>query len=74
MNTRHAQIVLTIVRFGSITAAAKALYITQPMLSQTLKQIETPARRTHLCARAQPHGAHPRGRTVRTGRAPHPAD
>lgn len=41
MNTRHAQIVLTIVRFGSITAAAKALYITQPTLSQTLKQIET---------------------------------
>lgn len=41
MNTRHAQIVLTIARFGSITAAAKALYITQPTLSQTLKQIET---------------------------------
>ena len=41
MNTRHAQIVLTIVRFGSITAAAKALYITQPTLSQTLKQIES---------------------------------
>lgn len=40
MNTRHAQIVLAIVRFGSITAAAKALYITQPTLSQTLKQIE----------------------------------
>lgn len=41
MNTRHAQIVLTIARFGSITAAAKALYLTQPTLSATLKQIET---------------------------------
>lgn len=41
MNTRHAQMVLTIVRSGSITAAAKALYITQPTLSQTLKQIES---------------------------------
>jgi len=41
MNTRHAQLVLSIVRFGSITAAAKALYITQPTLSATLKQIET---------------------------------
>ena len=41
MNTRHAQLVLTIARFGSITAAAKALYLTQPTLSATLKQIET---------------------------------
>ena len=41
MNTRHAQLVLAIARFGSITAAAKALYLTQPTLSATLKQIET---------------------------------
>ncbi len=41
MNTRHAQIILTVLRFGSFTAAAKALYITQPTLSQTVKQIET---------------------------------
>ena len=40
MNTRHAQIVLTIVRFGSITAAAKALYITQPTLSRTIRALE----------------------------------
>jgi len=41
MNTRHAQIILTVLRFGSFTAAAKALYITQPTLSQTVKQIES---------------------------------
>lgn len=41
MNTRHAQMILTILRHGSFTAAAKALYISQPTLSQTVKQIET---------------------------------
>ncbi|MCI7736441.1 MAG: LysR family transcriptional regulator [Clostridiales bacterium] len=40
MNTRHAQIILTILREGSFTSAARALYITQPTLSQTVKQIE----------------------------------
>lgn len=41
MNTRHAQIILAILRHGSFTAAAKALSITQPTLSQTVRQIET---------------------------------
>lgn len=41
MNTRHAQLILTIVREGSFTAAARALFITQPTLSQTVKQIES---------------------------------
>jgi len=41
MNTRHAQVILTILREGSFTAAAKALCITQPTLSQTVRQIET---------------------------------
>lgn len=41
MNTRHAQIILTILRHGSFTAAAKALSVTQPTLSQTVRQIET---------------------------------
>lgn len=40
MNTRHAQLILAILREGSFTAAAKALFITQPTLSQTVKQIE----------------------------------
>lgn len=40
MTNRHAQLILTIVREGSFTAAAKALFITQPTLSQTVKQIE----------------------------------
>ncbi|MBP3656563.1 MAG: LysR family transcriptional regulator [Clostridia bacterium] len=40
MNTRHAQIILTTLREGSFTAAARALYITQPTLSQTVRQIE----------------------------------
>ncbi|MBE5799158.1 MAG: LysR family transcriptional regulator [Clostridiales bacterium] len=40
MNTRHARMILAIVREGSFTAAAKALSITQPTLSQTVRQIE----------------------------------
>ena len=40
MNTRHARLILAIVREGSFTAAAKALHITQPTLSQTVRQIE----------------------------------
>ena len=41
MNTRHARIILTVIREGSFTAAAKALSLTQPTLSQTVRQIET---------------------------------
>jgi len=41
MNTRHAKMILAILREGSFTAAAKALSITQPTLSQTVRQIET---------------------------------
>ena len=41
MNTRHARMILAIVSEGSFTAAAKALSITQPTLSQTVRQIET---------------------------------
>lgn len=41
MNSRHARLILTIIREGSFTAAAKALHITQPTLSQTVRQIET---------------------------------
>lgn len=41
MNTRHAKMILSILREGSFTAAAKALSITQPTLSQTVRQIET---------------------------------
>lgn len=40
MNTRHAQLVLAIVREGSFTAAAKSLFITQPTLSHQIRQIE----------------------------------
>lgn len=40
MNTRHAHIILTILREGSFTAAARSLSITQPTLSQTVRQIE----------------------------------
>ena len=41
MNTRHARMILAIIREGSFTAAAKVLSITQPTLSQTVRQIET---------------------------------
>ena len=40
MNIRHIQYVLTMLREGSITAASKKLFVSQPALSQTLKQIE----------------------------------
>lgn len=40
MNTRHARMILAIIREGSFTAAAKSLSITQPTLSQTVRQIE----------------------------------
>ena len=40
MNIRHIQYVLSILREGSITAASKKLFVSQPALSQTLKQIE----------------------------------
>lgn len=41
MNFKHIQYVLTVLREGSITAASKKLYVSQPALSQTIKQIET---------------------------------
>ena len=40
MNLKHAQYVLTVLRTGSITEAAKQLYISQPSLSQTIRQAE----------------------------------
>lgn len=40
MNIKHANYVLTVLREGSFTAAAKKLYVSQPSLSQTIKQIE----------------------------------
>ena len=40
MNIRHIQYVLSILREGSITAASKKLFVSQPALSQTIKQIE----------------------------------
>lgn len=40
MNAKHIQYVLTIVQEGSITAASKKLYVSQPALSQTVKLIE----------------------------------
>ena len=41
MNSKHINYVLTVLREGSITAASKKLFVSQPALSQTIKQIET---------------------------------
>lgn len=41
MNLKHAQYMLTVLQEGSITAAAKKLYISQPSLSQMIKLVET---------------------------------
>lgn len=40
MNLRHAECVLSILEAGSITAAAKAMYVSQSALSQTLQRAE----------------------------------
>lgn len=40
MNIKHAQYVLAVLKEGSITAAAKKLYISQPSLSQMIKLVE----------------------------------
>ena len=41
MNVRHIEYVRTILREGGFTAAAKRLYLSQPALSQSIKQLET---------------------------------
>ena len=41
MNLKHAQYIMTILQEGSITAAAKKLFISQPSLSQVVKLAET---------------------------------
>lgn len=41
MNTKHAQYMLTILQEGSITAAARKLYVSQPSLSQMVKLVES---------------------------------
>ena len=40
MNLKHAHYVLTVLNEKSFTAAAKKLYVSQPSLSQTIKQVE----------------------------------
>ena len=40
MTERHIEYVLTIAREGSITAASRKLYVSQPSLSQTIRLIE----------------------------------
>ena len=40
MNIKHAQYMLTVLQEGSITAAARKLYISQPSLSQMVKLVE----------------------------------
>ncbi len=41
MNLKQAHYICTIAQEGSVTAAAKKLYVSQPSLSQMLKQVET---------------------------------
>lgn len=40
LNFKHISYVMTVLREGSITAASKKLFVSQPALSQTIKQIE----------------------------------
>ena len=41
MNPKHAQYMITVFQEGSITNAAKKLYVSQPSLSQMIKLVET---------------------------------
>ena len=41
MNSKQVFYIRSIAQHGGITAAAKALYISQPALSQTLRQVES---------------------------------
>lgn len=41
MNPKHAQYMITVFQEGSITNAAKKLYVSQPSLSQMVKLVET---------------------------------
>ena len=41
MNPKHAQYMLTVYQEGSITNAAKKLYVSQPSLSQMIKLVES---------------------------------
>ena len=40
LNFKHIHYVLAVLRAGSITAASKKLFVSQPALSQTIKQVE----------------------------------
>lgn len=41
VNLKHAQYMVTVIQEGSITAAARKLFISQPSLSQMIKLVET---------------------------------
>ncbi len=40
MNLRQIEYIMAVLREGSITAASKKLYLSQPALSQAIKQVE----------------------------------
>ena len=40
INLKHAPAIMAIIREGSVTAASKKLYVSQPALSQTIRQVE----------------------------------
>ena len=67
MNTRHAQLVLAVVREGSFTAAAKSLFVTQPTLSQQIRQIEQQLGQPIFERGTTPVSLTPAGQTLLTG-------
>ena len=64
MNLKQAEYLKTIAEEGSITAAARKLYISQPSLSQTLKQIEDEMGVTIFDRSVSPHQITYAGRVV----------
>ena len=69
MNTRHAQLVLAVVREGSFTAAAKSLFVTQPTLSQQIRQIEQQLGQPIFERSTRPFRSRPPGRSTCSPRA-----
>lgn len=61
MNLKHAQYIMTILQEGSITAAARKLYISQPSLSQMVKLAETNLGAPIFDRSAEPLGLTPAG-------------
>ena len=56
---KHVNYILAVERTGSVTAAANQLFISQPALSQVIRQVERDRRRAGIRPRGPAGGGHP---------------